>query len=136
MKTYKNILLAIAFLILMSGTIFGIGKTSARSGLFHSGSTWTDGIPPAPGDDITILREHGVGNASGTIGSLLVEGSLGLYSGTKLTVKGNLRVQDTGSITHPSSGSLILLGTNLVNDGKITPYAYFNDDFEQYISGY
>lgn len=135
MKTTINILLTIAFLTFISGTTFGIGKTSARSGLFHEGSTWTDGTPPAPGDDIVILREHGVGNASGTIGSLLVEGSLGLYSGTRLTVKGNLRVQETGSITHPSSGSLILLGTNLVNDGKIMPYAYFNDDFEQYISG-
>jgi hypothetical protein len=135
MKTYKNILLAVAFLILMSGTTFGIGKTSARSGLFHSGSTWTDGIPPEPGDDITILKDHGVGNASGTIGSLLVEGGLSLFSGTKLTVKRNLRVAETGSITHPSSGSLILLGTNLTNDGQILAYAYFNGERNQHITG-
>lgn len=135
MKTYINILLTIAFLTFMSGTAFGVTKISARSGLFHYASTWADETEPAPGDDIIILKEHGVGNASGTIGNLTVEGSLVLYSGTRLRVEGNLTVSETGSIIHPSSGSLNLLGTNFINDGKIAAYAYFNNDLEQYISG-
>lgn len=135
MKTYINILLTITFLTLMSGTTFGTTKISARSGLFHTASTWSDNAAPAAGDDIVILQGHGVGNASGTIGKLTVEGSLGLYSGTKLTVQGDLTVKETGSIIHPSSGSLNLLGEKLVNDGKITPYAFFNAGIKQTISG-
>ena len=128
----KNILFCIIILVASTFAAHAATKISARSGGFNRGSTWTDNLPPAPGDDIIIQPGHGV-SGSGVVGNLTVRGSLtNMYPG--FTVNGDLRVEN-GAYMDSLSGYMYFYGANCTNDGTISVTIYFNGDEVQTVSG-
>jgi len=130
----KNILLCIIIIAASTCAINATTKISARDGAFGLGSTWTDGQPPAAGDNIIILAGHSVHGTSGkVVGELTVNGSLTL-SHPGLTVNGNMQVENGGSINN-LTGVMYFKGETCINQGTISAPTYFNGTDTQSISG-
>lgn len=128
----KNILFCIIILAATTFAAHAATKISARSGGFGLASTWTDNLPPMPGDNIIIQAGHGV-SGSAVVGDLTVYGSYTVMN-PGLTVNGNLRVEN-GGIINSLSHYMYFNGANCTNDGTISASTYFNGDEIQTISG-
>jgi hypothetical protein len=129
----KPVLLGLVLLVTSASTIHAATKVSARDGGFGLGSTWADNVPPASGDDITVLPGHSVhGTGGAVVGDVIVRGTL-VLSTPGLTVNGNLRVE--GGTISALSGSISFKGSDCVNEGKISASTLFEGNDLQTISG-
>ncbi|HKR15714.1 MAG TPA: hypothetical protein VJT15_26855 [Pyrinomonadaceae bacterium] len=133
MKNLFCLSVTITLLALFNSNALGATKTSAKSGPFGFPSTWTDGIAPAPGDNIVIEGGHHVGGATGVINNLTLNGTLS-YSG--LTATGEVRIGVSGVMTNLHGGfQLSLKGPKISNNGIINGQTRINSDSTQEISG-
>ena len=123
----------VVLLTMFHSAAYGVTKFSKQSGPYGLASTWLDGIAPVAGDNIIIEEGHGVGGATGTIGSLTVRGSL---TYTNLTVTGALDVTSSGSMSPLFGGfQLFLKGHSISNEGVINGQVRINGDLPQLIFG-
>lgn len=133
MKNLFCLSVTITLLALCNSNAFGATKTSAKSGPFGFPSTWTDGISPAPGDNIVIEGGHHVGGATGLINNLTLNGTL-TFSG--LTATGEVRIGVAGAMSALHGGfQLFLKGPKISNNGVINGQTRINGDSTQEISG-
>lgn len=108
--------------MLLPESVFGQSTiTSIASGNWSASTTWSSGSIPSLTDDVIIDNAHTVtiDGPDRVARTLTVNGSLTYHATTvsALTVYGNVIVNTSGSLTSPSSGTLV---THTLNIGGST----------------